>query len=77
MGSLDLSLTKFTFSTLKRFFPEYDLEWLSSEMEVSLPKELDFVCEGDNARGQRSTSRTCHSCRSSYQMSSGRGSASS
>ena len=50
---LDLSLTKFTFSTLKRFFPEYDLEWLSSEMEVSLPKELDFVCEGDNARGAK------------------------
>lgn len=47
---LDLSLTKYTFSTLKRFFPEYDLEWLSSEMEVSLPKELDFQEEADNAR---------------------------
>ncbi|KAH8893273.1 ABC1-domain-containing protein [Thozetella sp. PMI_491] len=47
---LDLALTKFTFSTLKRFFPEYDLEWLSSEMEVSLPVELDFRCEADNAR---------------------------
>ncbi|KAL2051568.1 hypothetical protein ABVK25_008230 [Lepraria finkii] len=44
---LDLSLTKFTFSTLKRFFPEYDLEWLSSEMEVSLPQELDFTLEGE------------------------------
>ncbi|KFH44741.1 ABC1 family protein-like protein [Hapsidospora chrysogenum ATCC 11550] len=47
---LDLALTKFTFSTLKRFFPEYDLEWLSSEMEVSLPKELNFVEEAENAR---------------------------
>jgi aarF domain-containing kinase len=47
---LDLALTKFTFSTLKRFFPEYDLEWLSSEMDVSLPKELDFVEEAENAR---------------------------
>ncbi|KAG8417222.1 hypothetical protein J3459_012516 [Metarhizium acridum] len=47
---LDLALTKYTFSTLKRFFPEYDLEWLSSEMEVSLPKELDFQEEADNAR---------------------------
>jgi len=46
---LDLSLTKFTFSTLKRFFPEYDLEWLSSEMEVSLPQELDFQQEAENA----------------------------
>lgn len=47
---LDLALTKWTFSTLKRFFPEYDLEWLSSEMEVSLPKELDFQEEAENAR---------------------------
>ena len=46
---LDLALTKFTFSTLKRFFPEYDLEWLSTEMELSLPQELDFALEGQNA----------------------------
>jgi aarF domain-containing kinase len=48
-ADLDLGLTKFTFSTLKRFFPEYDLEWLSKEMEYSLPQELDFVREGENA----------------------------
>ncbi|KAI0179598.1 ABC1-domain-containing protein [Hypoxylon sp. FL1284] len=46
---LDLTLTKFTFSTLKKFFPEYDLEWLSSEMEISLPQELDFQLEAANA----------------------------
>jgi aarF domain-containing kinase len=46
---LDLALTSFTFSTLKRFFPEYDLEWLSKEMEFSLPQELDFAMEGQNA----------------------------
>lgn len=46
---LDLSLTRLTFSTLKRFFPEYDLEWLSNEMEASLPQELDFALEGENA----------------------------
>ncbi|KAG4220134.1 hypothetical protein PC116_g31387, partial [Phytophthora cactorum] len=46
---LDLALTKFTFSTLKKWFPEYDLEWLSSEMEVSLPQELDFQLEAANA----------------------------
>lgn len=46
---LDLALTKYTFATLKRFFPEYDLEWLSSEMELSLPKELDFQQEAENA----------------------------
>jgi len=47
---LDLELTKYTFSMLKKFFPEYDLEWLSSEMEVSLPKELDFEEEARNAK---------------------------
>ena len=46
---LDLALTRYTFATLKRFFPEYDLEWLSSEMDVSLPKELDFREEARNA----------------------------
>lgn len=46
---LDLALTRFTFSMLKKFFPDYDLEWLSSEMDFSLPQELDFQKEGDNA----------------------------
>ena len=50
---LDLALTRFTFRTLKRFFPEYDLEWLSSEMECSLPQELDFTLEGQNALSAR------------------------
>lgn len=47
--NLDLALTRLTFSTVKRFFPEYDLEWLSNEMEYSLPQELDFTLEGQNA----------------------------
>ncbi|KAK4219554.1 ABC1 family-domain-containing protein [Rhypophila decipiens] len=46
---LDTALTGFTFRTLKRWFPEYDLEWLSSEVEYSLPQELDFQCEAQNA----------------------------
>jgi aarF domain-containing kinase len=50
---LDLALTRFTFAMLKRFFPDYDLEWLSSEMEYSLPKELDFALEGQNARNAK------------------------
>ncbi|OBT94132.1 hypothetical protein VE01_07059 [Pseudogymnoascus verrucosus] len=48
-ANLDMKLTAYTFSALKYFFPEYDLEWLSSEMEVSLPQELDFKLEGQNA----------------------------
>lgn len=46
---LDLALTQFTFATLKYFFPEYDLQWLSDEMASSLPQELDFALEGSNA----------------------------
>lgn len=46
---LDLALTRFTFKTLKKAFPDYDLEWLSNEMEYSLPQELDFALEGANA----------------------------
>lgn len=48
-ASLDLALTRFTFATLKRIFPEYDLTWLAEEMEVSLPQELDFHREAQNA----------------------------
>ncbi|KAK4951450.1 hypothetical protein LTR10_010425 [Elasticomyces elasticus] len=47
---LDLWLTRSTFSTLRYWFPEYDLTWLSDEMEVSLPMELDFRQEAQNAR---------------------------
>ncbi|KAF2759772.1 ubiquinone biosynthesis protein [Pseudovirgaria hyperparasitica] len=50
---LDLSLTSFTFSTLKYWFPEYDLTWLSEEMQVSLPQELNFELEGKNAMRAR------------------------
>ena len=46
---LDLALTRLTFKTLRIFFPDYDLSWLSDEMESSLPKELDFALEGQNA----------------------------
>lgn len=50
---LDLALTRFTFESLKYWFPEYDLTWLSDEMEASLPIELDFNHEGANARRAR------------------------
>ncbi len=50
---LDLALTRITFQTLKRAFPDYDMEWLSNEMEFSVPKELDFALEGENAMKAR------------------------
>ena len=57
---LDMALTRFTFATLKRFFPNYDLEWLSSEMEFSLPQELDFALEGRNALRAREYFQDIH-----------------
>lgn len=42
------------------FFPEYDLEWLSSEMESSLPLELDFALEGKNALRTKEFFRRLH-----------------
>ena len=57
---LDMALTRFTFATLKRFFPEYDLEWLSNEMEQSLPSELDFALEGRNALRAREYFKNIH-----------------
>jgi hypothetical protein len=52
-AKLDLALTTFSFSTLKYWFPEYDLTWLSDEMQLSLPQELDFALEGKNAARAR------------------------
>lgn len=50
---LDLALTRYTFRTLAKAFPEYDMEWLSQEMDFSLPQELDFNLEGENAMRAR------------------------
>ncbi|KAA8906103.1 putative ubiquinone biosynthesis protein [Sphaerosporella brunnea] len=50
---LDMALTKFTFTNIKYFFPEYPLTWLSDEMEASLPQELDFTMEEKNIKRVR------------------------
>ena len=46
---IDMALSRYSFRALKKAFPEYDLEWLSQEMDFSLPQELDFNLEGENA----------------------------
>ncbi|KAK6499183.1 hypothetical protein TWF506_003815 [Arthrobotrys conoides] len=45
---LDLALTRFALTNIKFFFPEYPMDWLSEEMELSLPMELDFEEEAKN-----------------------------
>ncbi|EWC45710.1 hypothetical protein DRE_05047 [Drechslerella stenobrocha 248] len=42
------SLTRFALTNIKLFFPEYPMDWLSEEMELSLPVELNFVEEAKN-----------------------------
>ena len=50
---LDMYLTQLSFATLRHFFPDYDLSWLSDEMSTSLPQELDFTQEATNAARMR------------------------
>ncbi|CCG83284.1 putative Ubiquinone biosynthesis protein [Taphrina deformans PYCC 5710] len=50
---VDLDTTRFSFQLIKRFFPDFSLTWLSEEMDISLPQELNFVVEGENAMATR------------------------
>lgn len=53
-SAIDLDTTRFAFRLIKRFFPEFSLTWLSEEMDISLPQELNFTIEGKNAMVTRS-----------------------
>ena len=48
-SAIDIVTTRFIFDTIQRWFPEFSLGWLGEEMEVSLPQELDFEREAENA----------------------------
>jgi len=37
------------FSLISKIFPQMSLEWLASETRRNLPKELNFLLEGQNA----------------------------
>lgn len=50
---VDLDTTRFSFQLIKRFFPEFSLTWLSDELDISLPQELNFSIEGENAMETR------------------------
>jgi aarF domain-containing kinase len=50
---IDINTVSFIFSTIKRIFPEFGFEWLSEEMNESLPQELNFEFEADNANKVR------------------------
>jgi aarF domain-containing kinase len=52
-SAIDIVTTRFIFDTIQRWFPEISLTWLGEEMEISLPQELDFVRELQNANTTR------------------------
>ncbi|KND00699.1 atypical/ABC1/ABC1-B protein kinase [Spizellomyces punctatus DAOM BR117] len=51
---VDISTTAFLVRLVKKIFPEFEFEWLAEEMQQSLPQELDFVHEANNAERVRS-----------------------
>jgi aarF domain-containing kinase len=52
-SAIDIVTTRFIFDTIQRWFPEISIGWLGEEMEISLPQELDFQREYDNANTTR------------------------
>ncbi|KAI8391313.1 ABC1 family-domain-containing protein [Radiomyces spectabilis] len=47
---IDMKTVTFIFDIIKRAFPDFGFDWFADEMRESLPKELDFVHEAQNAR---------------------------
>ncbi|ORX55756.1 ABC1-domain-containing protein [Hesseltinella vesiculosa] len=47
---IDMQTVSFIFDCIRRFFPDFGFSWLVEEMRESLPQELDFVHEANNAR---------------------------
>ncbi|KAI9487186.1 MAG: ABC1 family-domain-containing protein [Benjaminiella poitrasii] len=47
---LDMDTVSFIFEIIKRVFPNFGFDWFAEEMRESIPKELDFVHETQNAR---------------------------
>ena len=47
----DMKTTSFFVRNLQKLFPKFDYVWLATEMEINLPRELNFLHEV----GMRST----------------------
>ncbi|KAJ1972154.1 hypothetical protein H4R35_004833 [Dimargaris xerosporica] len=52
-AKVDMDAVSFILRWASRLFPEFQFGWLSEEMNVSLPQELDFVRERQNAERVR------------------------
>lgn len=47
-SAVDIQMCADIVLLVKKVFPEFEFDWLAEEMKDSLPKELDFVREGEN-----------------------------
>ncbi|KAI9259336.1 cupin-like domain-containing protein [Sporodiniella umbellata] len=47
---VDMETVSFIIEMVKKVFPEFGFGWLADEMRESLPKELDFIHEAQNAQ---------------------------
>ncbi|KAI9017405.1 ABC1 family-domain-containing protein, partial [Gaertneriomyces semiglobifer] len=51
---VDIATVVLIVKLIKKVFPEFEFGWLAEEMQQSLPQELDFVHEAENANKVRS-----------------------
>lgn len=51
---VDIATAAFIVRLAKKIFPDFEFEWLATEMQESLPQELNFVHEAQNADRTRS-----------------------
>ena len=54
---MDTTLVSFFANAVKLLFPDFEFQWLATEMRLSLPQELDFVNEANNANQVRDNFR--------------------
>ncbi|KAJ3161034.1 putative aarF domain-containing protein kinase 1 [Irineochytrium annulatum] len=47
---VDIRLCSWFAERVKRLFPDFEFDWLAEEVRESLPRELDFAQEAENAR---------------------------
>ncbi|KAL2915704.1 hypothetical protein HK105_204649 [Polyrhizophydium stewartii] len=52
-AAIDIQSCAFFVRLVKRLFPAFEFEWLASELQSSLPQELDFRLEAANAERVR------------------------
>ena len=55
-SALDILTVKHLVDLVQWIYPEVQLKWLADEMATNLPKEMNFVQEGENAERMSASS---------------------